>query len=126
MTKLTSKRQRIYDMLKSSDGPLSAESLFELLGHDEMNLSTIYRTLEKFYVEGIVGRNYLDNKAYFYLNVEDHHHYMVCESCKHKFEVDCHIDHLFAEIKEKYGFNVLHHDLNFYGLCKKCSQKSHQ
>lgn len=120
MVKLTLKRQVIYDILKQNDAPLSAEDIHAKLKNEQMNLSTVYRTLEFFYKEHMVSRNYLDNKAYYYLNHDDHHHFMVCEKCHKKFEMDCHIDEMIEEIKEKYGFNVTHHDLNFYGLCNEC------
>lgn len=122
MVKLTSKRQVIYDILKHSDAPLSAEDIHAKLKPEDMNLSTVYRTLEYFYKEQLVGRNYLDNKAYYYLSHEDHHHFMVCENCGTKLEMDCHIDEIIKEIKDKYGFSVHHHDLNFYGLCNLCQK----
>ncbi|WP_162163931.1 Fur family transcriptional regulator [Acholeplasma hippikon] len=124
MVKLTSKRQLIYDILKKNDSPLSAEDIYELIKDEKLNLSTVYRTLDYFYKEQMVSRNYLDNKAYFYLNHDDHHHFMICEVCQNRFEMDCHIDEMIAEIKKKYGFEVTHHDLNFYGICSNCKNKN--
>ena len=77
MVKLTLKRQVIYDILKQNDAPLSAEDIHAKLKNEQMNLSTVYRTLEFFYKEHMVSRNYLDNKAYFYLNHDDHHHFLL-------------------------------------------------
>ncbi len=124
MNKFTQKRQIVYDLLKSSEAPLSAEDLYNKLTDEQMNLSTVYRALEKFHQDGLVGRNYLDNTAYYFLNNHEHHHFMVCEKCKEKFEIDCHIDEMIDEIKDKYGFEVVHHDLNFYGLCSNCQKNS--
>lgn len=123
MIKLTSKRQLIFDILKDSQTPLSSEDIFSKLNDTSMNLSTVYRTLDYFYQNDLVSRNYLDNKTYYYLNEEahEHHHFMVCEKCGKKYEMDCQIDKMVAEIKQKYGFEVTHHDLNFYGLCEKCA-----
>lgn len=122
MVKLTQKRQVIYDVLAKHDAPLSAEDIFDKIKDDKLNLSTVYRTLDYFYKEQMVSRNYLDNKAYFYLNKDEHHHFMVCEKCQKRFEMDCHIDEMIKEIKEKYNFEVTHHDLNFYGLCENCNK----
>lgn len=118
--KFTTKQKIIFDTLDKFNKPLSAENLFEMLDEGTMNLSTIYRTLEKFYHEGLVSRNYLDNTAYYYLTKDEHHHYMICEICKKKYEMDCHIDEVILKIQEEYGFKVSHHDLNFYGVCKNC------
>ncbi len=118
--KLTSKRQLVYDILKKAKKPQSADDIYHVLGESTMNLSTIYRTLEKFHQDALVSRNYLDNTAYYFLNHDDHHHFMVCDMCHKRFEFDCHVDSLIEEIKQKYGFEVLHHDLNLYGTCKAC------
>ncbi|MBN3489943.1 transcriptional repressor [Acholeplasma equirhinis] len=119
MTKLTQKRELIYNILKSVDAPKSAEEILALVGSD-LNLSTVYRALDKFYQQGIVSKNYLNNTAYYFINEHEHHHFMICEVCKEKFEMDCHIDEMIHDIEAKYGFVVARHDLNFYGICKNC------
>lgn len=118
--KLTTKRQMVYDTLKRAKKPQSADDIYNALGGEKLNLSTIYRTLEIFHQDALVSRNYLDNTAYYYLNEAEHHHFMVCENCHKKYEFDCHIDSLIEEIKSTYGFEVQHHDLNLYGICKNC------
>src|SRR5690606_24883424 len=122
LIKLTLKRKLIYDILSKSSQPMNAEEIYKLL-EEKMNLSTIYRTLEIFFNDGLVAKNHLDNKAYYYLNHESHHHFMVCKECNQAFEFDCHLDGLIDEIKDKYGFTVMHHDLNLYGLCKDCQNQ---
>lgn len=118
--KLTTKRQMVYDVLKQAKKPQSADDIFNILGPEKMNLSTVYRTLEKFHQDALVSRNYLDNTAYYYLNAKDHYHFMVCEVCHKKYAFDCHVTGLIEEVKEKYGFDVQHHDLNLYGVCSQC------
>lgn len=122
--KLTKKQEKIYNLLINNKTPLSAEELFESLKDGTMNLSTVYRSLEKFYKLGLVSRNYLDNTAYYYLNETIHHHFMICEKCQKKFMIDCHIDDVIRQIEKEEGFKVNHHDLNFYGICKNCLNKS--
>jgi|SRR5690554_126174 len=118
--KLTQKRQKVYDMLKKAKKPQSADDIFHVLGAEQMNLSTIYRTLERFHQDALVSRNYLDNTAYYYLNEKEHHHFMVCDMCHKKYAFDCHVKELIEEVREKYGFDVQHHDLNLYGICQNC------
>lgn len=117
--KLTAKRQMVYDILKTAKKPQSADDIYMIL-KDTMNLSTVYRTLEKFHQDALVSRNYLDNTAYYYLNEAEHHHFMVCDVCHKKYAFDCHVDGLIDEVRQKYGFEVLHHDLNLYGTCQSC------
>ena len=120
MIKLTPKQEMIYNLIKDSETPINAEELHLSLMNHQINLSTVYRALDKLYNEGIISRSYLENKAYYTSNLHDHHHFMTCNNCNEKIHVDCHIDEMVKSIKKLYGFTVLQHDLNFYGLCKKC------
>ena len=120
MTKLTKKRQQIYNILKKESKPLSAEEIYAKLKNDDMNLSTVYRALEKFYDDGLASRNHIEHTAYYFLNADEHHHFMICSRCGKKFEFDCHLEELIQEIDRNYHFKVVHHDLNLYGICQMC------
>ena|SRR5690554_5322388 len=123
MIKLTPKRSKVYQILSKSQKPMSAEEIYEKLD-DTLNLSTIYRALDKFYQEGVASRNYLDNTAYYFLLGKTHQHFMICNVCKKQFEMDCHLEGLVEEIKTKHGFVVTHHDLNLYGTCQNCVREA--
>lgn len=118
--KMTKSRKMILDILKENKKPLSAEMIYDLLPKDEMNLSTVYRTLDLFLSNQIIIRSFIDNVAYYYINKTDHKHYMICLDCHSLFEIDCHVIDDELLIGKHRDFKVTHHDLTVYGYCKNC------
>lgn len=118
--RMTKHRKVIYDILQShSDDLLDVESILDMVKEDAIDQSTVYRALEVFHAEGIVSKSVLDNKAYYYLNSSEHHHFMICTKCHKKFTIPCHLDLSFISKYAK-DFTPTQHDLTIYGLCKTC------
>jgi Fur family ferric uptake transcriptional regulator len=53
------------------------------------------------------------------------HHHLVCNECKDVIEVqDDLLEELEVEVERSYGFKILDHSVKFFGLCRKCQNKS--
>jgi len=109
--RMTSQRKAILAYLETTRQPKSAEMIHHALSKHKMNLSTVYRTLDTFFDNGLISKSTLDNTTYYYLNQKDHHHYMICLKCHRMLEIDCQTQH---------DFFITHHDLTIYGYCSSC------
>lgn len=121
--RMTNQRKEIMNLLKKSSQPKSAEMIYEELPDHTMNLSTIYRTMDAFFQEGLISKSNMNNTAYYYLNHKHHHHYLICLGCQKMYEMDCHIDHIADEVAKNHHFKITHHDMTVYGYCESCQQK---
>lgn len=120
--RMTKQRKAILHLFEKSSKPQSAEMIMSRLIDHAMNLSTVYRTLEIFFDEGLISRSTIDQTSYYYYNKKDHHHYMICISCHKMIEVDCHLSHFSEEVAQKHGFEITHHDMTLYGYCSDCQK----
>ncbi|MDY0074559.1 MAG: transcriptional repressor [Acholeplasmataceae bacterium] len=121
--KMTKQRKLILSQFKKSHAPKSAEMIDAEMPDHAMNLSTIYRTLDAFYQEGILSKSTMKNTSYYYLSSQDHHHYMICLGCQKMYEIDCHLDHIASQVASDHHFKITHHDMTVYGYCEVCQQK---
>ncbi len=121
--RMTSQRKSILTLLSKTAQPKSAEMIYEELPLHTMNLSTVYRTLDTFFAQGIISKSTMQNTAYYYINKKDHHHYMICLSCQKMYEMDCHLDHFADQVATEHHFKITHHDMTVYGYCEDCQQK---
>ena len=69
-----------------------------------------------------------DGCARYELNTADpkvhHHHHLICLKCKKviEFEEDL-LDELEENIAEKSDFQIINHEVKFFGYCSDCRQK---
>src|SRR5690554_4535761 len=118
--RITKQRKLILEIFRSNRQPFSAEMIYEKLPDGAMNLSTIYRTIEKLSDLSIISKSVIDNVSYYYLTEGEHHHYLICLNCKQMFETNCHLDQMINAIDDNDGFVITQHDLTFYGYCINC------
>ncbi len=79
-TRLTKKRQAIFDVLKKQKEALSAAEVHVLV--PDVDLATIYRNLEYFTNEKIIKKLQLGSQeAQFEYQKEPHHH-AICTECE--------------------------------------------
>jgi Fur family ferric uptake transcriptional regulator len=129
--KITPQREAILKIfLKNLDQHLSAEDVYLLVKKDfpEIGLATVYRTLELFRGVGILHElNFGDGKSrYEFVHQEEqhHHHHLICMNCGRVIEVDDDLlETLEERIEEKYHFNIVNHQVKFYGLCGLCKSE---
>ena len=123
----TGSRKRILEALMFSSGPLSAHEIYQRLLKEGINCneSTVYRNLQKFLEKDLVQSFTLNDgvsRFEFKTSSDDHHHHIVCLKCKMMKCLDlCKVEDYFEEMIKKLGFVSVSHNLEFYGVCKSCT-----
>ncbi len=114
----------IYQELSDAGAPLSPQELYRdlLKKEKKVGLTSIYRSLDLFESLGMVFKIRNGSSVKYKLcESEDHHHHIVCRSCGNVVELNfCDISDLSRKVSESTGYQVIDHQLNFYGLCKDC------
>lgn len=117
-------RLLVYQELFNAIDPLSPQELYQglLRKQKRIGLTSIYRTLDLFESLGMVFKIVNGpNMKYKLCELENHHHHVVCKTCGHVVELDfCDISELSKKVTESTGYQVIDHQLNFYGFCKAC------
>lgn len=128
--KLTPQRRIVLEVfLKNPDKHLSAEDVWGMVKqtHPEMGLATVYRTLDLFAELDVLQKmDFGDGRArYEFCEAEvHHHHHLICLKCGFvsEFEDDL-LETLEEAIEQKNRFEIVDHQLKFYGYCKDCRQE---
>ncbi len=123
--KYTKHRASILRVITESGQPIAAEQVFLALQQNKVNvnLSTVYRTLESLVAKGLLIKTSIgsDTKALFELNRMEHRHHLICMSCKKMLSVDgCPFEEYEKQLQGRLGFDVIGHKLEIYGYCEKC------
>ena len=124
--KVTLPRIKILQILEGAqeDGShMSAEDVYKSLldAGDDVGLATVYRVLTQFETAGLVERhNFEGGHSVFEVAQDEHHDHMVCVETGQVVEFsDEKIEQLQCEIVEKYGFELIDHNLVLYVKPKK-------
>jgi len=92
---------------------------------DLCDKATVFRLLQKLTDKGAVRRLGLHERAaYFVLLVPGKHSdYLICTRCGsiETIQAPCPVHQLEDEIRDKTGYSNLYHELEFFGVCPKCS-----
>lgn len=130
--KMTPQRKEILQIfVEHSDYHMSAEDVYKILREkdSEIGLATVYRALDLLSELGILVQiDFGDGCARYELNTADpnvhHHHHLICIKCKKviEFEEDL-LDELEADIAKKSGFQIINHEVKFFGYCSDCREK---
>lgn len=123
--KVTKGRVIILKVIFEAQEAISANLIYEKCkdaGHN-VDLSTVYRSLELFEQRDIVEKFDLGNGEYSYkLKEHTHKHILECSLCKKKVEIDCPMMQVEELIKNKTGFVLLEHELKVKALCEDCEK----
>ena len=86
---------------------------------DKISIATVYRTVKLFEEAGIlVKHDFKGGKARYELH-DDHNHLIDIKTGEIIEFVDEEIDKLQKKVAEKYGYNLVDHKLELYGIKKK-------
>ena len=124
--RLTLQREIILDAIEAISGHISVDDVFERVHHQypQVNISTVYRTLELLEQEGLVTHTHFhDGVAKWHRAEEASHQHLVCERCGSEQDLDLSvIQPLARSLQRQYGFaaNIAHFAI--VGLCKRCQQ----
>lgn len=130
--KMTEQRREILQIFLNQPGEhhLSAEDVHGILRADksEIGLATVYRSLELLGSLGILLKiEFGDGCSRYELNKTDpnthRHHHLICMKCHKVIEFnEDKLDELEEEIAKKSGFEILNHEVKFFGYCRECQE----
>ena len=114
--RLTKNRLAILEFLCNQARPVSIKQLESAL--TDINIVTIYRTVDHLQRDGIVERLTHDRKEqYFELAApyHKHHHHSVCSKCGKVSDIEC-----LLTLPPLKGFIPNLHVVTVYGWCSSC------
>ena len=121
--KLTDQRKIIARVMSdSSDHPDVDELYKRVLKIDsKISIATVYRTVKLFEEIGILAKHdFKGGKARYEELSEGHHDHLIDIKTGEIIEfVDEEIEKLQKKVAEKYGYNLVDHKLELYGVKKK-------
>ena len=131
--KMTPQRKEILQVFVdySDSHHLSAEEVYEILREKDFDfgLATVYRNVELLNELGILAKvDFGDGRARYELSttdpqVHDHHH-LICLNCKKVIEFEEDLLYELEEfISEKSRFQIINHEVKFFGYCSECKNK---
>jgi len=126
--RLTPQRLMILRSVEEADGHISAEEICaQVRAHyPQMNISTVYRTLELVKELGLVTEIDLgDGRArYQCMGKGRNHHHLICEKCGKIIDIENSIlDPLWGDVQQRYNFKVNMKHLAIFGKCENCKEQ---
>lgn len=121
----TRQRAAIARFLDESGRFMSAQEIHSLLvdSGSNLGLATVYRNLQMLAASGDVdvlpGRE--GEHLYRRCGSDDHHHHLVCRSCRRSVEVESkEVEEWAARVATRHGFSAPSHTVEVFGLCDNC------
>jgi len=122
--RLSHPRLLLYQELSNAITPLSPQELYQSLlkKQKKIGLTSIYRSLDLFESMGMVFKIINGSGVKYKLcEIDEHHHHIICKACGSVVELDfCDISDWSKKVSESTGYQVIDHQLSFYGFCKAC------
>lgn len=121
--KVTKGRIEILYILKNAENSLSAEKIYQISREKNINinLSTVYRTLELFEEKQITEKIALTDGVFAYkLKRKTHRHHLTCDVCHKEIDIPCPMSQVEEMVQSETGFTLTEHDLIMKGVCKEC------
>ena len=121
--RLTDQRRIIAEVMsKATDHP-DVDELHKRINKidKKISIATVYRTVKLFEESGIVEKHdFKGGKARYEQLMESHHDHLIDIKTGEIIEfVDEEIEKLQKKVAEKYGYNLVDHKLELYGVKKK-------
>ena len=121
--KLTDQRRIIAKVMsESNDHPDVNELYIRVSKHDaKISIATVYRTVKLFEESGIITKHdFKGGKARYEEVSESHHDHLIDVNTGEIIEfVNEEIENLQKKVAEKYGYKLVDHKLELYGIKKK-------
>ena len=121
--KLTDQRKIIAKVMSESVDHPSVDELYSRVSKidQKISIATVYRTVKLFEESGIVAKHdFKGEKARYEELSESHHDHLIDIKSGQIIEfVDDEIEKLQKKVAEKYGYELVDHKLELYGVKKK-------
>ncbi len=126
--RMTPQRMMIVSAIENSENHISAEDIYAqvVAKYPNVNISTVYRTLELLEQIGLVTKTEMGVGRVMYHPIDKaHHHHLICRECGNIVDLD---ESVLSPLKEAllrdYQFIAELRHLGILGLCANCKQKS--
>jgi len=124
--RLTPQRVMVLEAVEHADSHISADEIYSQISarYPNVNISTVYRTLELLEKLGMVTKTDMgDGRVRYHSIDKGHHHHLVCQNCGEIIDFEeGFMNTLWVDIMEKYGFKVNMKHMALFGLCRKCQK----
>ncbi len=121
--KLTEQRRVIAKVMTESDDHPDVDELYKRVTQidSKISIATVYRTVKLFEESGILTKHdFKGGKARYEELSEQHHDHLIDIKSGEIIEfVDNEIEELQKKVAEKYGYDLVDHKLELYGIKKK-------
>ena len=118
--RMTGQRRVIARVLSLAEDHPDVEEIHRRASEIDSNISiaTVYRTMRRFEEAGVVERHdFQDGRARYEEATDDHHDHLIDLRSGEIIEfVDEEIERLQEKIAEKYGYKLVDHRLELYGV----------
>lgn len=124
----TGQRRVIIDRFFESEGHVTIEDLLDLVREKDpgVGYATVYRTMKMLAAGGIASEHKFSDGMTRYELADDeaHHDHLICIECGkiHEFEEPL-IEELQERIAHRYGFHIVDHKHELYGICADHPEK---
>ena len=120
--KLTEQRRVIAKVMTESDDHPNVDELYKRVTQidSKISIATVYRTVKLFEESGILTKHDFKGGKARYEELSEHHHdHLIDIKSGEIIEfVDEEIEELQKKVAEKYGYNLVDHKLELYGIKK--------
>ena len=124
--RLTPQRLMVLSAIENSDSHISAEEIYVqvVAKYPNVNISTVYRTMELLKRLGLVTETDLgEGRVRYHPAEKGHHHHLVCRECGAIIDLD---ESLLASLRSallrEYKFNADLRHLAILGRCVNCGR----
>ena len=118
--KLTDQRKIIAKVMSESDDHPDVDELYKRVSKidSRISIATVYRTVKLFEESGILAKHeFKGGKARYEKLNESHHDHLIDVKTGEIIEfVDDEIEKLQKKVAEKYGYKLVDHKLELYGV----------
>jgi len=125
--RMTPQRLMILSAMESSHEHISAEEIYAQVAakYPNVNISTVYRTLELLKKLGLVYEiNLGEGRIRYHAEASGHHHHLVCQNCGEIIDIDeSSLSSLKDILLRDYNFQAELRHVGIFGLCGNCRGK---
>lgn len=121
--RVTAARVAVLKILEDSLEPVDIATIYKEISksHVDADQATIYRIIENFLDKNLITKLQFQEKRFFYEAKRPEHHHAICSECGKIQDIsNCSIKRTEQRIREKHGFFVKSHSLEFFGICHEC------
>ncbi len=121
--KLTEQRKIVAKVMSESNDHPNVDELYKRVSKidSKISIATVYRTVKLFEESGIITKHeFKGGKARYEELSESHHDHLIDIKSGEIIEfVDDEIEKLQKKVADKYGYDLVDHKLELYGVKKK-------